>query len=99
MVQYPAANVQRNHWEGKGATATTKSPTDDEPGFAAEEPEHCHDCYRLIRPGQRYFLTTEWAVVCPDRLRKADTIRLVGGLTVEVGGDRLLVGRGSAAAG
>jgi hypothetical protein len=25
-------------------------PNDDQPGFAAEEPEHCHACYRLIQP-------------------------------------------------
>ena len=44
----------------------TEIPTDDQPGFVAEEPEHWHDCYRLIRTGQRYFLTIEQAVVGPD---------------------------------
>jgi hypothetical protein len=73
--------------------------TDDRHGFVAEEPKPCHDCYRLIRIGQRYFLTIDDAVLCPDCSRAADAIRLVAGLTVEVGGDRLLVGRGSAAAG
>lgn len=74
----------------------TDTPTDDQPGFVAEEPEHCHDCYRLIRRGQRYFLTIEQAVVCADCIRAEDAVRLAGGLTVEVGDDRLLVRRGSA---
>ena len=73
----------------------TKSPTDDLPGFVADEPEHCHDCYRLIRPGQRYFLTIEQAVVYPDCAEGADAVRLAGGLTVEVGEDKLVVRRGS----
>jgi hypothetical protein len=70
----------------------TEPPTDDESGFAAEEPEHCHDCYRLIRPGQGYFLTMELAALCPDCAETADAIRLVGGLTVEIQEDRLLAG-------
>jgi hypothetical protein len=72
----------------------TETPADDQPGFVAEEPEHCHDCYWLIRPGQGYFLTIEQAVVCPDCAKKGDAIRLAGGLTVEVQEDRLLVMRG-----
>jgi hypothetical protein len=70
--------------------------TADLPGFAAQEPEHCHDCYRLIRRGERCFLTREQAIVCPDCIGASDAIRLTGGLTVEVGEDRLLVRRGSA---
>jgi hypothetical protein len=73
----------------------TETPTDDQPGLVAERPEHCHDCYRLIRPGQRYFLTIEQAVVCSDCVRTADAIHLAGGLTVEVREDGLLVRRGS----
>jgi hypothetical protein len=77
----------------------TETPTDDQPGFVARKPEHCHDCYRLICPGQTYFLTIEQAVVCPDCLRTADAIRLAGGLTVEVGEDWLMVRRGDAVVG
>jgi hypothetical protein len=29
----------------------TDTPTADQPGFVAEEPEHCRACYRLIQPG------------------------------------------------
>jgi hypothetical protein len=91
------ARVRRDRYEGKGASAMTGTPTDDLPGFVAEEPEHCDDCYWLIGPGQRYFLTIEQAVVCPDCVGAADAIRLAGGLMVEVGEDRLLLKRGSAA--
>jgi hypothetical protein len=35
----------------------TETPTDGQPGFVAEGPEHCHACYRLIRPDQTYYLT------------------------------------------
>jgi hypothetical protein len=88
------ANERRNHYEGKGATTMTESPTHAQPGFVAEEPEHCHDGYRLITPGETYFLTMELAVLCPDRVTMTDSIRLAGGLTVEVGEDRLPVRRG-----
>ena len=36
------------HGEERGATAMTDTPTDDRPGFVAEEPVHCHACYRLM---------------------------------------------------
>ena len=51
MSQYQRANERENHCEGKEASAMTETPTDDKPGFVAEEPEHCHACYRLIQPG------------------------------------------------
>ena len=72
------------------------APTADQPGIVSEEPEHCHDCYRLISPGQRYFLTMELAALCPDCAETADAIRLSDGLTVEVEQDRVLVRRGTA---
>jgi hypothetical protein len=77
----------------------TETPTDDQPGFVAEEPKHCHDCYRPIRPGQRHFLAIGRASQCPDCVTGADAIRLCGGLAVEIGEYRLLVRRGSVAAG
>ena len=42
----------------------TETPNDDKPGFVAEEPEHCHACYRLIQPGQTYYLTIGQAILC-----------------------------------
>ena len=72
----------------------TDTPTADHPAFVAEEPEHCPDCCRVIRGGERYFVKVEQAVVCPDWVRKEDAIRLPGGLTVEIGENRLLLRRG-----
>lgn len=68
--------------------------THDTHGFVADEPEHCHDCYRLVRPVDTYYLTIDNAVLCTECIRAADAIRLSGGLTVEIGEDRLLVRRG-----
>ena len=73
----------------------SKSPTDDKPGFVAEEPEHCHACYRLIRPGQTYYLTIENTVLCTDCALSERVIRVRDDLAVEVKRDRLLIGRGS----
>ena len=44
----------------------TDTPNSDKPGFVAEKPEHCHACFRLIRPGQIYYLTIEHQVLCAD---------------------------------
>jgi hypothetical protein len=87
--------VRLDRCEGKAATALTEMLTDCVPCFVAEEPEHCHDWCRLIRPDQTYILTTEQAVVDPDCVTVADASRLGGGLTVELGEDRLLVRCGS----
>jgi hypothetical protein len=62
-----------------------ETPTDDRPGFVAEEPDHCHDCYRLIRPGETHYLTIKQVVVCPECRRAANAIRLAAGLTVGAG--------------
>jgi hypothetical protein len=80
---------------GKRSHRNVLDPHPRPPRFVAEEPEHCHDCYRFFRSGQRYFLTIEPAIMCPDCARIGEAIRLTGGLTVEVGEDRLLIRRGS----
>jgi hypothetical protein len=41
----------------------TDTPTDDKPGFVAEELEHCHACFRLIRPSQTYYVTAGQAIL------------------------------------
>ena len=60
----------------------TDTPTDDQPGFVAEEPEHCFACFRLIRPGQTYYLTVGQAILCEDCITGHDTIRVTGDLAV-----------------
>ncbi len=74
----------------------TDTPTDDQPGFVAEKPEHCFACYRLIRPGQTYYLTIEDEVLCEDCALDEKVIRVREDLAVEVKRDRLLLRRGEA---
>jgi hypothetical protein len=69
----------------------TEASTADHPGLVAEDPEYCHNCYRLSLPWQRYFLIIEKALVCPDCVRAVDAIRLSGGMTVRIEEDRLPV--------
>jgi hypothetical protein len=42
----------------------SETPTDDQFGFRAKEPELCHDCYRLFGAGERCFLTIMKAGLC-----------------------------------
>ena len=72
----------------------TDTPADDKPGFVAKDPEHCHDCCRLIQAGETHDLTIDNAVLCPDCIRETDAIRLDGGRMVELREDRLLLRRG-----
>jgi hypothetical protein len=61
------------------------------PGFVAEEPEHCFVCYRLIRPGQTYYLTIEGIVHCEDCALSEGVIRVREDRDVEVKRGRLLI--------
>ena len=71
-------------------------PNGDKPGFVVEKPEHCFACYRLIRPGQIYYLTIEGIVHCEDCALSAGVIRVREGLASTAKRDRLLVRRGGA---
>ncbi len=62
----------------------TETPNDDQPGIVAEEPERCHACYRLIQPGQTYYLTIGQAILCEGCLGAADAIRVSDDLVVVV---------------
>ena len=68
-------------------------PNDDKPGFVAEEPEHCFACYRLIRPGQTYYLTIEGIVHCEGCALSEGVIQVREDLAVEVKDDQLLTQR------
>jgi hypothetical protein len=72
------------------------TPIDDQPGFVAEEPEHCDACYRLIQPGQTHYLTIGQAILCEGCIRTADAFRVTDDLAVVVEDGRLQVRRGSA---
>jgi hypothetical protein len=96
MHQHPGPSRQRTHCEGKGAAATSDTPNDDKPGFVAEKPEHYFACYRLIRPGQTYYLTIEGIVHCEDCALSEGVIRVREDLEVEIGRDRLLLQRDKA---
>jgi hypothetical protein len=61
-----------------------------------KEPEHCFACYRLIRPGQSYYLTIEGIVHCEDCALSEGVIRVREDLAIEVQHDRLLIQRGKA---
>jgi hypothetical protein len=74
----------------------TETPTNDQPGFVAEEPEHRHACYRLIHPGQTYYLTVGQAILCEGCIRTADAIRVTDDFAVVVQDGQLLVRRGDA---
>jgi len=74
----------------------TETPANDSPGFVTERPEHCSACFRLIRPGQTYYLNIENMVLCADCALVEEIIRVRDELAVEVKRDRLLVRRGKA---
>ena len=78
---------------GERSTITNR-PTNNQPGFVVEEPERCHACYRLIQPGQTYYLTIGQAILCKGCIRTADAIRVTDDLAVVVEEGRLLVRRG-----
>ncbi len=74
----------------------TNTPTADQPGFVAEEPEHCDACYRLIRAGETYYLTVGNAMLCGDCIKDTDAIRVADDLVVVIEEGRLVVRRGEA---
>jgi hypothetical protein len=72
----------------------TDTPTDDQTGFIAKGLEHCHTCYRLIQPGQMYYVTIGQAILCESCLGSTDALRVTDDLAVVVEDGRLLVRRG-----
>jgi hypothetical protein len=58
----------------------TDTPNDDKLGFVAEESEHWFTCFRLLRPGQIYYLTIEHEVLCADCTLIEGVIRVRDGL-------------------
>ncbi len=71
-------------------------PNNDKSGFVAERSEHCFACYRFIRPGQTYHLTSEFEVLCEDCALSEGVIRVREDLAIEITRGRLLIQRGEA---
>ena len=62
----------------------------------AEKPGRCFACFRLIRPGQTYYLTMEQEVLCADCALDEGVIHVREDLVVDVKRDRVVVRRGEA---
>lgn len=71
----------------------TETPTNDQPSFVAEQPEHCFACYHLIRRGQTYYLTIEQEVPCTDCALDEDVVRVRDDLAIEIECDRMEGGK------
>jgi len=63
--QNPAPRHEAGISRLKGATAITQTPAADTIALVASEPEHCLDCFRMIRPGETYHLGKNGTVLCP----------------------------------
>ena len=81
---------------GERSQRDDRHPNEDQPGFVAEKPEHCFACYRLTRPGQTYYLNSEYEVLCADCALDEGPIRVREDLAAEIKRDRALVRRGKA---
>ena len=55
----PRTICRRWRWAGDIRQHQGAAASGDQPGFVAEKWEQCHDCRRLIRPGQRKHPKTE----------------------------------------
>ena len=40
----------------------------------AQQPEHCFECFRLIRPSETYYQTAENTVLCQQCVRKGGSM-------------------------
>jgi hypothetical protein len=58
--------------------------------LTAQHPEHCHECYRLIHPGETYHQTAENTVLCQG-CADIEATQVNDDLVVEVGEDMLRV--------
>jgi hypothetical protein len=58
---------------------------------------HCHARFRLVRPGQTYYLTVGQAILCEDCITGHDTIRVTDDLAVLTEDEWLPVRNGGSA--
>lgn len=71
-------------------------PGDDRPGFVAEKLEFCFASYRIIQPGQTYYLTIKNIVHYEGCALSKSVSGVRDDLAVDVKRDRLLSRRGKA---
>jgi hypothetical protein len=59
---------------------------EDTTPLIAKQPEHCHQCYRLIPTGETYYETPENTGLCDQcaAVEPLDTIQASGALIVEI---------------
>jgi hypothetical protein len=68
------------------------APAEDTLGLIASAPEHYLDCFRLIRPGERYYQGKDNTVLCPTCHgslligEEFGTVTTASGLAVDYGG-------------
>ena len=81
----------------------TLAYTSDTIAHIATAPEHCPDCFRLIRPGESYHLGTDDTVLCPMCVsglltgEEFDTIQATERVAVDYGGGLIRLRREGAA--
>jgi hypothetical protein len=70
----------------------TQDLASDTLALIATEPEHCIDCFRLIRPGETYHQGKDNTVLCPTCFSNLligedfDTIQATDQVAVDYGG-------------
>ena len=76
----------------------TETPSNDGLSLRAKHPEHCHECYRLIPPGEIYNQTKENTAFCKQCVGRADelldTILATDEPVVDIYEDYLTIRRG-----
>ena len=71
--------------------------------LTATDPEHCLDCFRLVRPGETYHLGKDGTVLCPNCFSNlligedCETIQVTEQVSVDYGGGLIRVRREGAA--
>lgn len=77
----------------------TETPVADTVTLVASHPEHCLDCFRLIRPGERLYQGEDYTVLCPTChgslliVEDYQTLTTASGLGVDCGNGLIRIRR------
>ena len=77
----------------------TRNSPGEVTALTATAPEHCFDCFRLIRPGETYYPGEDGTVLCPNCVSDLligedfDTIQATDQVAVDYGGGLIRVRR------